>query len=144
MAKSYVQTAEDVRLCQESVDAYVIKFTSFWKELDIDALILPAFPVPPVPHDYPSKLGCCAFSTALYNMLDYPVGIVPTGKVTEEDDNELADETKWPTDYNFIYKIMRKAAANSKGMPLSVQIVTLPYQEEECLGVMKIVEKLWS
>lgn len=39
---------------------------------------------------------------------------------------------------------MRQAAANSIGLPLAVQIATLPYKEEQCLGVMKVVEKLWT
>jgi len=30
------------------------------------------------------------------------------------------------------------------GMPLSVQIATLPYQEEKCIGIMKQVEEIWA
>lgn len=47
----------------------------------------------------------CAFSTAIFNVLDYCSGIVPVDKVTQQDDLDLADETKWPTGnffFNFI------------------------------------------
>ena len=35
---------------------------------------------------------------------------------------------------------MQESMKNSEGMPLGVQITTLPYQEELCLNVMKQVE----
>jgi Asp-tRNA(Asn)/Glu-tRNA(Gln) amidotransferase A subunit family amidase len=40
--------------------------------------------------------------------------------------------------------MMRDAASNSKGLPLGVQVVARPYQEEVCLGVMKVVENAWK
>lgn len=53
--------------------------------------------VPAVPHDYPSRLGVCAFATGLFNLLDLPAGIVPVGTVTLQDDKLLADENCWHT-----------------------------------------------
>lgn len=45
---------------------------------------------------------------------------------------------------NFVLKIMREAAVGAVGLPLSVQVVTRPYQEEQCLAVMKLVEDVWK
>jgi Asp-tRNA(Asn)/Glu-tRNA(Gln) amidotransferase A subunit family amidase len=39
---------------------------------------------------------------------------------------------------------VRKAAIGSVGMPLAVQLVTLPFQEEKCLGMMRLIERLWA
>lgn len=39
---------------------------------------------------------------------------------------------------------MRKAAAGSEGLPLAVQVITLPFQEEKCLGIMKVIENVWQ
>jgi Asp-tRNA(Asn)/Glu-tRNA(Gln) amidotransferase A subunit family amidase len=39
---------------------------------------------------------------------------------------------------------MRDAVKDSKSLPLAVQVVSRPYQEEVCLGVMKIVEDAWK
>ncbi|KAI1708052.1 amidase domain-containing protein [Ditylenchus destructor] len=141
---SYVQTVDDVRLAHEACDEYVEEFTSLWHELQIDALVCPAFAVPSVPHENGGKLSACVFATGLYNLLDYPAGIVPVDCVTKEDDAHLMDEESWPTGNNFVLKFVRNAAANSEGLPLAVQVVTLPYEEEKCLGVMKIIENLWK
>lgn len=63
----------------------------------MDALVVPSFVVPAVPHEFPSQLGPCGFATALFNMLDYPAGVVPTGTVLKEDDEALQDEKEYPT-----------------------------------------------
>lgn len=109
----------------------------------------------------------CAFATGLYNMLDFPSAVVPTGFVTKEDDDKLNDESQWPvgtlikrtsfisalifftydeltTGGNIALKVMREAANKSAGLPLAVQIVALPFHEEDCLAVMEIVEELWE
>jgi Asp-tRNA(Asn)/Glu-tRNA(Gln) amidotransferase A subunit family amidase len=39
---------------------------------------------------------------------------------------------------------MREAASNSQGLPLGVQVVAKPYEDEKCLAVMKIVENAWK
>jgi hypothetical protein len=52
--------------------------------------------VPALPHAFPAQLLACCLSTALFNMLDLPAGNVPTGKVTADDDANLADDGKWP------------------------------------------------
>lgn len=54
------------------------------------------FLVPAVPHNDPSKLSTCVFATGLYNMLDYPAGVVPAGIVTKEDLVALNSEDTWP------------------------------------------------
>lgn len=41
-------------------------------------------------------------------------------------------------------KTIRDAATKSVGLPLSVQVVTLPYEEEMCLRLMGEIEKVWS
>ncbi len=45
---------------------------------------------------------------------------------------------------NPILRIMRRAAAHSRGLPLAVQVVALPYREEQCVNVMKMVESMWK
>ncbi|KHJ76819.1 hypothetical protein OESDEN_23561 [Oesophagostomum dentatum] len=85
-----------------------------------------------------------AVYTALYNLLDFPAGVVPAGNVSAQDDEDLLNDSKFPIGYNPVLKTIREAAANSEGMPLSVQVVTLPYEEETCLRIMREVEKVWK
>lgn len=40
--------------------------------------------------------------------------------------------------------MMRDAVKDSKDLPLAVQVVSKPYQEEVCLAVMKVVEEAWK
>ncbi|VDO59504.1 unnamed protein product [Onchocerca flexuosa] len=130
------------------------KFVREWEAFELDALICPAFTggvspfvkniFPAVPHHYPNRLAICAFSTGLFNLLDFPAGVVPTGTVNSDDDKLLADEASWHTGNDLALKMLRSAARNSAGLPVAVQVVTLPFREEKCLSVMKEVEKLWK
>lgn len=75
----------------------------FQKVIDVlDEIKFPTFAVPALPHAYPSRLGICAFATGLFNMLDCPAGIVPTGTVTSDDDRLLADEASWHTGTGYV------------------------------------------
>uniref|UniRef100_A0A914I3L1 Amidase domain-containing protein n=1 Tax=Globodera rostochiensis TaxID=31243 RepID=A0A914I3L1_GLORO len=56
IVRSYVRTPEDVRQAQAELDTYMQKFNEYWMELKLDALIVPAFPVPAVGHQWPSDL----------------------------------------------------------------------------------------
>ncbi|KAK6746773.1 hypothetical protein RB195_000188 [Necator americanus] len=144
LGTAYVSNLEDLRYTQEQCDRYREKFTEYWKSLRIDALICPAFPVPPVPHRFPSRMSAVATYTGLFNLLDFPAGAVPAGNVNAQDDEDLMNEEKYPVGYNIVLKTIRDAASRSVGLPLSVQVVTLPYEEEKCLRLMKKVEKVWS
>ncbi|EPB67808.1 Amidase [Ancylostoma ceylanicum] len=144
LCAAYVSNLEDLRYTQERCDDYKTKFIEYWKSLGIDALICPTFPVPAVPHRFPSRMSTAATYTALFNLLDFPAGAVPAGKVTTQDDEDLMNDEKYPVGYNIVLKTIRDAATKSVGLPLSVQVVTLPFEEEMCLRLMGEVEKVWS
>ncbi|VDM60903.1 unnamed protein product, partial [Angiostrongylus costaricensis] len=78
------------------------------------------------------------------NLLDFPAGVVPVGKVTVKDDEDLVNESTYPVGHNVALRIIRDSSINSVGLPLSVQIVTLPFEEEKCLRVMRDVQGVWS
>ena len=73
-------------------------------------------------------------------MLDCPAGIVPVDKITSQDIQDLLNDNIFPVGYNPILKDMRSGCAGDEGLPVSVQVVTLPFREELCLHVMKTVE----
>lgn len=108
--------------------------------------------------------------TMLYNVLDFPTGVVPVTLVTDEDEEELkgyqgyfrdwwdrtlakVSGTVFPRDASIpvpspgralcpLPLFVPQAFRGSVGMPVAVQCVALPWQEELCLRLMKEVETL--
>uniref|UniRef100_A0A1A8SJI2 Fatty acid amide hydrolase n=1 Tax=Nothobranchius rachovii TaxID=451742 RepID=A0A1A8SJI2_9TELE len=79
-------------------------------------------------------------SSALYNLLNFPAGVVPVSTVTADDEEELKH-------YKGVFqdkmdKLLKKAVTGAEGLPVAVQCVALPWQDEVCLRFMKEVEHL--
>ncbi|KAK5907538.1 hypothetical protein CesoFtcFv8_005375, partial [Champsocephalus esox] len=78
--------------------------------------------------------------TVLFNLLRFPAGVVPVSTVNAEDEEELKH-------YKGVYqdqwdKLFKQAVSGGEGLPVGVQCVTLPWQDELCLRLMKEVEQL--
>ena len=73
----------------------------------------------------------------IWNLLNCPTGVVPVTKVLQGEDQEVFNDG-----YNDdLTRRMRNSIKDSVGMPLAVQVSTLVWQDEKCLGIMKQVEK---
>ncbi|XP_067423893.1 vitamin D3 hydroxylase-associated protein-like [Emydura macquarii macquarii] len=122
-----------------AVAAYRTEFIAKWRELDLDVMLCPALG-PAFNKGYPGKLFAATSYTNLYNVLNFPAGVVPVTFVTEADEEELKN-------YRGHYgdpwdKRMKEAVEGSVGLPVAVQCVALSWQEELCLRFMKEVETL--
>ncbi|KAL8178743.1 UNVERIFIED_CONTAM: hypothetical protein K2H54_056038 [Gekko kuhli] len=85
-------------------------------------------------------MGLATTYTHLYNVLNFPAGVVPVTTVSEADEEELRHYKGYygdPWD-----KRMKEAVQDAVGLPVAVQCVALPWQEELCLHFMKEVETL--
>uniref|UniRef100_A0A8C6ZU47 Fatty-acid amide hydrolase 1 n=1 Tax=Nothoprocta perdicaria TaxID=30464 RepID=A0A8C6ZU47_NOTPE len=123
---------------------YRWEFITRWKNLDLDVVLCPV--LGPALHRLPGFLTLspsfpdALSSTMLYNILNFPVGVVPVTKVTEADEEQLQLYSGYldePWD-----KGLRKVRRTAVGLPVAVQCVALPWQEELCLRFMKEVERL--
>ncbi|KAF4797145.1 Vitamin D3 hydroxylase-associated protein [Turdus rufiventris] len=119
--------------------AYRSEFLSKWRELRLDVMLCPALG-PAFNHGYAGKLFAATSYTNLYNVLNFPAGVVPVSMVTGADEEELKH-------YRGHYgdpwdKRLKEAVSGALGMPVAVQCVALPWQEELCLRFMKEVEAL--
>uniref|UniRef100_A0A8D0GYJ4 Amidase domain-containing protein n=1 Tax=Sphenodon punctatus TaxID=8508 RepID=A0A8D0GYJ4_SPHPU len=121
--------------------AYRVEFTAEWRKLSLDVVLCPVLG-PAFDVGYPGKLLAAVSSTMLYNVLNFPAGVVPVSTVMEADEEELEQHRGHhgdPWD-----KKLRQAVKGAVGLPVAVQCVALPWQEELCLRFMKEVETLSS
>ncbi|KAM4641628.1 vitamin D3 hydroxylase-associated protein-like isoform 1-T1 [Discoglossus pictus] len=120
------------------IEDYRNEFIHEWKKLNLDVLLCPILG-PAFNIGSPGKLFAGFCFTMLFNMLNFPAGVLPVTTVTSEDEEELKHYKGYfndPWDQEFI-----KGMEGGVGMPLAVQCVSLQWQEEQCLRLMKEVEK---
>ncbi|XP_050819627.1 vitamin D3 hydroxylase-associated protein-like [Gopherus flavomarginatus] len=118
---------------------YQQEFLSRWRNLDLDVILCPVLG-PAFTLGYPGRLIAAVSSTMLYNVLNFPAGVVPVTTVTEADEENLKHYTGHYSDP--WDRRLRQAVEGAMGLPVAVQCVALPWQEELCLRFMKEVETL--
>ncbi|XP_066481539.1 vitamin D3 hydroxylase-associated protein-like [Tiliqua scincoides] len=134
-----IRSAKD--FWKNNVDRMVYRdeFIAEWRKLKLDVVLCPALG-PAFNLGYAGKLFVATTYTHLYNVLNFPAGVVPVTTVTQADEEELKMYKGYygdPWD-----KRMKEAVEGAVGLPVAVQCVALPWQEELCLRFMKEVEKV--
>ncbi|XP_074858724.1 fatty-acid amide hydrolase 1-like [Carettochelys insculpta] len=120
-------------------EEYCREFTDKWSRLDLDVMLCPALG-PAFQIGFPGKTSVSTSYSILYNYLDFPAGVVPVTTVTEEDEEELKNNKRYCN--NLWDEAFVQAIQGAVGLPVAVQCVALPWQEELCLRFMKEVETL--
>ncbi|NXY76195.1 FAAH1 hydrolase, partial [Glareola pratincola] len=136
---SFFSTVDEVWSLHHEIEEFCHQFIAQWKKLNLDVMLCPMLG-PALGIGYPGKLSVAVSYTMLYNALDFPVGVVPVTVVTDEDEEELKDYKGYFRDW--WDRTLAKAFRGSAGLPVAVQCVALPWQEELCLRFMKEVEAL--
>ncbi len=100
-----------------------------------DAIIAPAFAVPAPQHGKPIDLVAAAGYSFLANLIGWPAGIVSVSTVRKDEQNvRLASRDR----------VLQRAAeveAGSAGLPVGVQVISLPWREDIVLAVMAAIER---
>ncbi|MCI4375047.1 hypothetical protein PGIGA_G00104520 [Pangasianodon gigas] len=118
---------------------YIHEMLAEWRKLELDVLLCPMLG-PAYSFNYTGKLFSALSYVALYNVLNFPVGVVPVTEVTAEDEDQLKHYTG---NFGDLWdKLFVKAIRGGVGLPIAVQCVALPWQEEMCLRLMREVEEL--
>ncbi|NXV72695.1 FAAH1 hydrolase, partial [Atlantisia rogersi] len=136
---SFFSTVDEVWSLHHEIEEFCHQFIAQWKKLNLDVMLCPMLG-PALGIGYPRKLSVAVSYTMLYNILDFPVGVVPVTMVTDEDEEDLKSYKGYFQDW--WDRTLAKAFHGSVGMPVAVQCVALPWQEEMCLRFMKEVETL--
>ena len=64
---------------------FIRNFTEYWISMNFDAVISPSGALPAMPHKLSPELFCLNSYHLLYNILDYPSGVLPVKVVNTED-----------------------------------------------------------
>jgi len=112
---------------------------SFFVDNKLDAIITPAMPIPAFKHGYGADLGIASCYNWTANCANLPAGVLPVTKVKEGEDVYTFEDSKHK---DSITKNCAKSMEGSVGLPVNVQVMSLPWEDEKCLAVMKTIESL--
>ncbi|EGR27338.1 hypothetical protein IMG5_197530, partial [Ichthyophthirius multifiliis] len=114
------------------------KFFNYWKQMNIDALILPVSYYW-APQQNEDQLLACRFFGGLTNTLELPTGTFPMRYAGEQDEGFKV--SFWEKN-RILKKLIQKNLKGIKGIPIGLQVACLPMEDEKCLKAMKIIEEL--
>ena len=77
-----------------------------------------------------SKIGLILEYSAFWNVIGYPAGIMPVTNVLP---NEQSFQDKYNDEWS---KLINEDAKDSKGMPVSIQVIGYAFEDEKVLGLM--------
>lgn len=112
-----------------------------WAEQQFDAVIMPPVALPAFKHDYGTKLLPATCYLWLANIANLPAGVVPVTTVKAEEANYTKEDSPKYID-DILFQYSQENMADSVGLPVGVQVLSLPWEDEKCLAVMKEIETL--
>lgn len=132
-------SVQDLWKHHATVEDYTQETIAEWRRCNIDVLLCPIIG-PAYNFLYCGRVTTVLSYTILYNLLNFPAGVVPVSTVTAEDEEELGRykgfyQDRWD-------KLFKQAVSGGEGLPVGVQCVALPWQDELCLRFMKEVEQV--
>ena len=125
-------------------DAMRKRLLDGFQEHRIDALLCPALGLPALPHTMSRQVAPLTCSYAfLWNNLNCPAGTLPVTTVREAEEAYRGNTYPGRGDVHRddLCTLAEKASAGSAGLPVSVQVVGLPWRDEATLGAMREVEQ---
>ena len=71
----------------------------------------------------------------MWNLTGFPAGILPVCDVLEK-------EQQFKDSYNDSWtKVLNEDAQGSQGLPVTIQVIGYAFEDENVLGVMKVIEE---
>ncbi|KAI3537871.1 amidase [Colletotrichum filicis] len=109
--------------------SYANSWKNIWTEYHLDVVVGPGAISTAVPHD---TYGIPVY-TLMWNVLDYPAGIIPYGVSSKtRDPNYQKAASNFEADYD---------PEATDGAPCSLQVIAPRFYDEECLNAMRIIDK---
>ena len=129
--------AEYLKMVSRHIDTRAV-FYKQWQDKKLDALLSPGTASPALKIGESKDLAyCCSYAFAM-SVLDLPSGVLPV-TVVKEGEDVYTKEMGIHND--MLYKALLKSMKGTVGLPIGVQISTLPWEDEKCIGVMLQLEE---
>ncbi|CAG7836319.1 unnamed protein product [Allacma fusca] len=90
----------------------------------LDLILAPVFPFPATRIEDSDKFFGGVCYTCIYNLLDFPAGVIPFGIETCSKIEPLDDQD------DYFLKLAKEGIKSAKGMPIGVQVIGKPFKEE--------------
>ena len=128
------KSAAEVKSWVSRRDAFRQQFNDWFQAQELDAMIAPTSTVPATKHNGTKMVSALAVSTTLYNVVDWPVGVIPVTKVKE---GEIMDEKRWKgkekEGHSWMFldqvygsgKVYKDIVEGGVGLPVGVQVIKL-------------------
>ena len=127
---------KSVRAFWGHIDAlrrYRVELLDMMDAVGVDVILCPAYATPALPHGMSKNFTAASTPALLYNAVQFPGGVVPVTRVRP-------DETKRPSPQGLVERHAAKVDARSAGLPVGVQLVARPWQDEVAMGAMAALE----
>ncbi|EEA23642.1 hypothetical protein EYB25_006364 [Talaromyces marneffei] len=124
-----LDTFNQINELQIARESYSDAWRKLWVEHNLDVVVAPGAQNTAVPHD---TYGWPPY-TVMWNVLDYPACIIPTGKASKELDPEpmkVEDAVQPSYDPSAVDRA-----------PCAIQVIAPRFLDEQCLFVAKIIDR---
>ncbi|KID82451.1 Amidase family protein [Metarhizium guizhouense ARSEF 977] len=124
-------------------DDYRTEYLQKWAETanstpsgePMDVLVCPVSSVQGMPHDVKPWWGYCA----QWNLLDYPSGVIPAGRVLKTD--------AYPADYEPVNQLDKENMNLYDNdlyydLPVAIQVVAPTHEDERLMGAMRVIDEV--
>ena len=131
------------------VEEITHEFNKFLKESGIDVIISPVHVLPATPNGSFGHIHFCAAYTFAWNLLNQPIGVLPTTEFSAKLDIQ---KDAWPLKFTksaiFSSNLLECAAQHfypsedCDGLPLGIQVIGASNCDEMVLQAMSIIERV--
>ena len=115
-----------------------MKFNEYYQSQGFDVVICPIWALVAPRHKTSLDLMLAASYCCVWNLLDYPAGVVPI-KLVEPGEDVYNSNIK-----DASIKAAKELMKGSIGLPVSLQVIGSTYQDEKVLRVMKIIQDYYN
>ena len=131
-------SGESIKQLENRISEYKKKYINSLDNTAIgklDAVICPVFPTAAVLHNTADKIGLGGTYNIQSNLLGFPAGVAT---VTCVNKNDL---TLRPKSFDLVFRTARKIEKESEGLPVSVQIISRPFNDHIVIALINKLHK---